>query len=139
MERSKAVIASAVVAVGLTLSAGVYIAGSGLLAGATDNVGNLKPAVASPAATIAPTTVAPPTTSREIVVVVDPSTGSASTSVPDRSPTPAVTVPRVAAVPPSTQVTTDDHGGERRDDDHDDGDDHDDDHGGEREGDEDDD
>ena len=51
MERRKALIASAVIALTLTTGAAAYAAGSGVLSGRTDNVGNLQPvATADPIA-----------------------------------------------------------------------------------------
>ncbi len=74
MKRSKALIASAVVATTLVVGAGVYFAGSGVLAGETDNVGNLQPIA---------TSVPQPDASPEITVFVDPATGAASTVDPN--------------------------------------------------------
>jgi len=109
MERSKALIASAIIAAGLTVGAGVYVGGSGLIAGATDNVGNLQPVVAD--------TTPPPATPQEITVYVDPVTGTATT-----------VAPQAAAIEPSpTDVTvpaTVDQGGDKP---------HGDDHGGDHE------
>ena len=68
MERRKAIFASAAVAVTLVLGAGSYVAGSGLLAGASDNVGRLSATTASPP--------------REITVYGDPGTGASTTVVP---------------------------------------------------------
>lgn len=112
MERSKALIASAVVATSLTVGAGIYVAGSGLLAGATDNVGNLQPTVA--------TTVAP-ATPQEITVYVDQATGAVTTVAPQPAPVAAppaeATTPAEVAVDNSVpQYQGDDHGEDRSDD-----------------------
>ena len=88
MQRSKALIASALVAASLTVGASIYVAGSGLLAGATDNVGNLQPTVA---------TTASPSTPQEITVYVDPVTGTATTIAPQ--PVPAEASPTDATAP----------------------------------------
>lgn len=128
MERNKAIFASTVVAVGLTLSAGTYIAGSGLLAGATDNVGNLKPAIAT--TTTSTTTAVPASTApQEIVVYVDPATGTATTVVPQPSAAPSTDdQPQVPAVPVnptgSDDTGYDDHGANSGDDSGVDRDDH---------------
>ena len=115
MERSKALIASALVATGLTIGAGIYVAGSGLLAGASDNVGNLQPA----------TTTTAPAAPREITVYVDPATGAATTVPPQSAPVGA----RAPATldDSSTPTAAGDQGGERHDD-----------HGGEERGEDDD-
>lgn len=113
MERTKALIASALVAASLTVGAGIYVAGSGLLAGATDNVGNLQPTVATTVAPAAP---------QEITVYVDQATGAVTTVAPQ--PAAVEAPPAEATVPP--QVTVDDSGpqyqgedrGEDRSDDH---------------------
>ena len=123
MERSKALIASALVAASLTVGAGVYVAGSGLLAGATDNVGNLQPTVATTAAPAAP--AAP----QEITVYVDQATGAATTVAPQAAPVqaaPVETAPVEAAAPAEVAVDnsgtqyqgddeSDDHGEDRSD------------------------
>lgn len=139
MERSKALVASALVAVGLTVGAGIYVAGSGLLAGATDNVGNLQP-------TVAETTV--PATPQEITVYVDPATGAATTvaptAVPAVGPAPIEAPPVEAAAPAATVEDSDDsyenddryEDDDRHEDDH--GEDRSDDHGGEDGGEDDD-
>jgi len=116
MERSKALIASALVAASLTVGAGIYVAGSGLLAGATDNVGNLEPTVATTVATTAP---------QEITVYVDQATGVATTVAPQAAPVetaPVETAPVEATAPAEVAVDnsgtdheSDDHGEDRSD------------------------
>ncbi len=116
MERSKALIASALVAASLTVGAGIYVAGSGLLAGATDNVGNLEPTVATTAA---------PTAPQEITVYVDQATGVATTVAPQAAPVetaPVETAPVEATAPAEVAVDnsgtdheSDDHGEDRSD------------------------
>ena len=120
MERSKALIASALVAASLTVGAGIYVAGSGLLAGATDNVGNLEPTVATTVAT-----TAAPTAPQEITVYVDQATGVATTVAPQAAPVetaPVETAPVEATAPAEVAVDnsgtdheSDDHGEDRRD------------------------
>lgn len=113
MERSKALIASAVVAAGLTFGAGVYVAGSGLLAGATDNVGNLQPVVA--------TSAAPTAAPHEITVYVDPVTGAATADAPQVAIDGSSQTDPATAAEVSPDSTGDDHHG---DDDHQKNDDH---------------
>ena len=73
MERQKAVIASAIVAVTLMTGAVAFAAASGLTDGRRDNVGNLQP-------------VAPPPTA--VVVSADPTAGSVTTTAtPPSAPT----------------------------------------------------
>ncbi len=105
MERSKALIASALVAASLTVGAGVYVAGSGLLAGAADNVGNLQPTVAD---------TATPATPQEITVYVDQATGAATTVAPQPA---SVEAPPAGATGPA-EVAVDDSGTPYQGDDH---------------------
>jgi len=126
MQRSKALIASALVAASLTVGAGIYVAGSGLLAGATDNVGNLQPTVA--------TTATAPSAPQEITVYVDPVTGTATTVAPQAAPV----EPSPTDATPPAEVSIDrsgeDRSGEDRSGEDRSGDDrHDDDHGSEHE------
>ena len=116
MQRSKALIASALVAASLTVGAGIYVAGSGLLAGATDNVGNLQPTVA--------TTATAPSAPQEITVYVDPVTGTATTVAPQAAPV----EPSPTDATPPAEVSIDRSGEDRSGDDR-----HDDDHGSEHE------
>jgi len=67
MERRKALIASAVIALTLTTGAAAYAAGSGVLSGRTDNVGNLQPVATQPT---------------DITVYLDPATGAVTTTAP---------------------------------------------------------
>jgi len=109
MERSKALIASALVAASLTVGAGIYVADSGLLAGASDNVGNLQPTVATNAA---------PPTPQEITVYVDQATGTATTVAPQPAPVEAPPVESAAPEQVVVDNTGSQHHGEDRSDDH---------------------
>ena len=104
MERKKAMIASAIIAVTVMSGAVAYAASSGITNSRSDNVGQLQP------------TATQPTT---ITVVVDPVTGKATNAAP---------LPAAAEAPGATSQRSgvdhyDDRGSERQERESEDGDD----------------
>jgi hypothetical protein len=103
MERQKALIASAIVAVTLMTGAVAYAAASGLTDGRTDTVGQLQPVATQPAT---------------VTVYVDPATGAVTTTAPAANAPTAPATPDTVAVaqPEPIPAATGGHDGGEQDD-----------------------
>ena len=106
MERSKALVASTIIAVTLLTGAVAYAASSGVMNGRNDNVGKLQATATQPA-----------TQPNDATASVNPAAGAATTSAAPVAKSTAVT-PAAQAVntpAPAGHDIGDDHGGHGRD------------------------